>query len=156
MPPPSAYAARTRGSVWTRVMPRKLLAEPFLHRVGQLRRDLISIRSVWRDDFEIALGARGIEGGAVDHLDGELALAGDVGVGPAANLHGIEQIARLGVAKDRRVRAHVVPRRFDVAVFGTGPLYLQPLARQPAHHFRDEPRSWGVDDADLRLGIGHE
>src|SRR5260221_5595140 len=100
MPPPSAYAARTRGSVWTRVMPRKLLAEPFLHRVGQLRRDEISFRSVRGDDFEITLGARGIEGGTVHCFDGELALAGDVGVGPAANLHGIEQIARLGVAED--------------------------------------------------------
>src|SRR5262249_30023544 len=156
MPPPSAYAARTRGSVKTRVMPRKLLAEPFLHRVGQVRRDLISFRSVRGDHFEIALGTRGIEDGAVHRLDGELALAGDVGIGPAANLYGIEQIARLRVAENRRVRAHVVPRRLDIPVLGAGPLHLQTLAREPAYHFGDEPRGRGVDDVDLRLGIRHE
>src|ERR1051325_621615 len=156
MPPPSAYAARTGGSVEPPVMPRKPLAEPLLHRVGESGGDAISFRSVRGDDFEVALGTRGIEGGAIDGFDRELALAGNVGVGPAADLHRVEEIPRLGVAESRGVRAHVVPRRLDVAVLWAGPLYLEALAREPPHHLGDEPGRGCVDDAHLRLGIRHE
>src|SRR5512143_3765725 len=84
--------------------------ELLLQRVNQLLGDAVAFRSL-RDDFlEVPLGPRGVEHGTVHRFDGELGLAGDVGIGPATDLHGIEEIPRIALAEHRGVRAQVEPR----------------------------------------------
>src|SRR5574339_409921 len=102
-----------RGSMKGSIRTGRSGPELLLQRVDQLLGDAVAFRSLRDDLLEIPLRARGIEHGTVHRLDGELRLAGNVGIGPATDLHGIEEIPRIALAEHRGVRAQIEPRGLD-------------------------------------------
>ena len=117
--------------------PLQLLEQPHCQRVAVL--------PCRQQGFQVPPRPRRIITASRRDLESEDAPTGNVGVGPAPQLHCVGQVWHGGAVPKRAVRPCVVPLGLEITVLRARPSYPQALGRHQDHQSRDDLLRAGQD-----------